>query len=123
MHYSNTLVVLAASGAHALWLATVNMDYGSALNKGVVSSPYCQVGKGNTREEALSKASSTVHGIAILAGGHCDQLPYRKTNQGGGFWDDYGTVNYIDDNWHWYCQTGNGNRNACDAGNGAPRKK
>jgi hypothetical protein len=31
----------------------------------------------------------------------CGQLPYKHSNQLGGFWDDYGTINYKDDNWHW----------------------
>ncbi|CEJ87916.1 hypothetical protein VHEMI04551 [[Torrubiella] hemipterigena] len=115
-------VLALASSAQALWLATVNMDYGSNAGGSIRMSPYCQVGKGNTRDEALSKASSTVHATAIIAGGHCDQLPYRKTNQLGGFWDDHGDINYIDGNRHWYCKTGSGSRGACDAGDGAPRK-
>ena len=117
------LAICATTGAHALWLAAVNMDYGSAVGTAIFNSPYCQVGKGNTEAEALSKASNTVGGTIIIAGGHCDQLPYQHTNQLGGFWDDYGTINYEDDNWHWYCNPGHTNRNSCDAGNGSPKKK
>ncbi|RYN27287.1 hypothetical protein AA0114_g12566 [Alternaria tenuissima] len=117
------LAICVTTGAHALWLAAVNMDYGSAVGTAIFSSPYCQVGKGDTEAEALSKASNTVGGTIIIAGGHCDQLPYQHTNQLGGFWDDYGTINYEDDNWHWYCNPGHTNRNSCDAGNGAPKKK
>ncbi|XP_014550597.1 hypothetical protein COCVIDRAFT_115047 [Bipolaris victoriae FI3] len=117
------LTLAAASSTHALFLAVQNMNYGSGLGNAVFSSPYCQVGKGNTAAEALSKASDTVHGTLIIAGGHCDQLPYKHTNQLGGFWDDYGTVNYEDNNWHWYCNPGSGNKGVCDSGNGAPKKK
>jgi hypothetical protein len=87
-----------ATGTSALWLVTTNMDYGSAVGNAVFSSSYCQVGKGNTREEAHSKASSTVGGTALLAGGHCDLAPYRKNNQFRRFCNDYGSVNYEDDN-------------------------
>jgi hypothetical protein len=117
------LAICATTGAHALWLAAVNMDYGSAVGTAIFSSPYCQVGKGNTEAEALSKASNTVCGTIIIAGGHCDQLPYQHTNQLGEFWEDYGTINYEDDNWHWYCNPGHTSRNSCDAGNGSPKKK
>lgn len=117
------LALVTATSTNALWLAAVNMDYGSAVGTAIYSSPYCQVGKGNTMEEALSKASDTVTGRIFIAGGHCDQLSYHHTQQDGGFWDDYGTINYEDDNWHWYCNPGHGNRNVCDGGKGAPRKK
>lgn len=120
MAHHLAVLLLAATGTQALWLATQNMDY---ANKGASSSPYCQVGKGDTQAQAFSQASSTTNGIAVLAGSHCDQLPYHHTNQLGGFWDDYGTINYEDSNWHWYCKTGTGSRGSCDAGNGAPKKK
>lgn len=119
-----TTAILAAAGTNALWLATANVDQTNYVNGGgFFPSPYCQVGKGNTKEEALQKATSITNGIAIIAGGHCDQLPYKHTNQLGGFWDDHGDVNYEDDNRHWYCKTGTGAQGACDAGDGAPKRK
>ncbi|KAF4469489.1 hypothetical protein FALBO_3612 [Fusarium albosuccineum] len=115
---------LAVTGAQALWLATQNMDYSTNTGEGgVFNSPYCQVGKGDTEADAFSQASSTTNGIAIIAGGHCDQLPYQHTNQLGGFWDDHGTINYEDDTTHWFCSTGSESRGSCDAGAGVPKKK
>jgi hypothetical protein len=115
----------AIGGTQALWLAVANMDYSSAVGTAIFGSPYCQVGKGNTQDEAISKAGKTVGSTILLAGGHCNQMPYSKTNQLGGFWNDHGTVNYIDSNWHWYCNinTGKYTSGSCDAGGGAPRKK
>ncbi|KAJ3543525.1 hypothetical protein NM208_g3522 [Fusarium decemcellulare] len=118
-----TFVLLAAPSAQALWLAVQDMDYGSNAGGTVFFSPYCQVGKGNDQAEALSKASSTIHGTILIAGGHCNHMSAQKTSQLGGFWDDYGTINYEDDNWHWYCSIPDGNRGSCDAGAGAPKKK
>ncbi|EDU42530.1 conserved hypothetical protein [Pyrenophora tritici-repentis Pt-1C-BFP] len=84
----------------ALWIATANMDYQTATPGGAIfPSPFCQVGKGDTAEQAHSQAARTVDATAIIAGGHCDQLPYQHTNQLGGFWDDYGTVFYVDGDW------------------------
>ncbi|KAG5772887.1 hypothetical protein H9Q72_001066 [Fusarium xylarioides] len=116
-------VLAVATGAQALWLATADVDQSSNASGQISRSPYCQVGKGDTQEEAFSQASSTVNGIAIIAGGHCSQLPYQHTNQLEGFWDDYGTINYEVDNWHWYCVTGTASKSACDAGDGAPKRK
>lgn len=116
-----SLGLMAATSAHALWLCTVNRDYYNNAAGGVFPSPFCQVGKGNNREQAWSKATDTFKGILIIAGGHCDQLAHQHTNQLGGFWDDYGTINYEDSNWHWYCNTGG--QGCCDGGRGAPKKK
>ncbi|KAG9376905.1 hypothetical protein PtrSN002B_008638 [Pyrenophora tritici-repentis] len=108
----------------ALWIATANMDYQTATPGGAIfPSPFCQVGKGDTAEQAHSQAARTVDATAIIAGGHCDQLPYQHTNQLGGFWDDYGTVFYVDGDWQWYCNPGTSSSGYCDAGDGAPRKK
>ncbi|KAA8617658.1 hypothetical protein Ptr902_02562 [Pyrenophora tritici-repentis] len=100
------------------------MDYQTATPGGAIfPSPFCQVGKGDTAEQAHSQAARTVDATAIIAGGHCDQLPYQHTNQLGGFWDDYGTVFYVDGDWQWYCNPGTSSSGYCDAGDGAPRKK
>ncbi|KAH7024678.1 uncharacterized protein B0I36DRAFT_434335 [Microdochium trichocladiopsis] len=112
-----------SSAANALWLCTANVDYTTSIRGSKYESPYCQVGKGDNRDQAWSQAKDRgLKAVAIIAGGHCDQLQYKHTNQLGGFWDDYGTINYIDSNWHWYCSTGS-REGCCDGGNGAPRKR
>ena len=114
-------VLLAATGTQALWLATSDMTYYSVADGTAYPEPFCQVGKGDTRDQAWSQATSTgLNAVGIAGVQQCSELPYKHTNQLGGFWDDYGTINYEDSNWHWYCNTG-GN-GACDAGNGAPKK-
>jgi hypothetical protein len=114
------LGLLAATSTQALWLATADMSYYSNAGEAVWESPFCQVGRGDTREQAISQATRQVGAVAIAGIRSCSELPYVHSNQLGGFWDDYGTINYEDGNWHWYCNTGTGG--ACDAGNGAPKK-
>lgn len=117
------LVVLAATGSHALWLAIADMTYYTNTNGGgQYGSPFCQVGKGDNADQAHSQAGSTIHGIALGGVQKCSSLPYSKGNQLGGFWNDHGTINYEDSNWHWYCNPGT-NGGACDAGGGAPKRK
>ena len=117
-------LVLVATTTNALWLATVDMTYSTNTGSGgIYGSPYCQVGKGDTEAQAWSQASSEgTDAVALNGIQHCNELSNKHTNQLGGFWDDYGTINYEDDNWHWYCNTGGG-QGTCNAGNGAPKRK
>ncbi|OAQ69234.1 hypothetical protein VFPPC_13815 [Pochonia chlamydosporia 170] len=117
-------LLLAATGSQALWLAIADMTYYTNTNGGgQYGSPFCQVGKGDNRDQAASQAGSTVHATALGGVQKCSELPYSKGNQLGGFWNDHGTINYEDSNWHWYCNPGSGSSGACDAGNGAPKRK
>ncbi|KAJ5542320.1 hypothetical protein N7535_004740 [Penicillium sp. DV-2018c] len=118
-----SVLLLAATGTSALWLAAADMTYYNSNPGGIFPSPVCQVGKGENRDQAWSLATSEGSESIALGGLHsCNELNYKKSNQLGGFWDDYGTLNYEDDNWHWYCSTG-GKQGACDAGDGAPKRK
>lgn len=122
-----SLILLAATGTQALWLAAAEMTFYTNTPGGVFPSPACQVGKGDTEAQAWSQATSIGSDSVSIGGGvtTCGTLASHHSNQLGGFWDDYGTLNYEDDNWHWYCQprlqgaTGG----TCDAGNGSPKKK
>lgn len=52
------------------------------------------------------------------------EMPCTHTQQLGDFWNDYGTINYEDSSWQWYCNPGNHNTSGgCDAGGGAPKKR
>lgn len=64
-------LVAAAASTNALWLAVANADGETNAGGGIYGSPYCLVGKGDTQEEALSKATDFVNGNIIIAGGHC----------------------------------------------------
>lgn len=114
-------LLLSATTAQALWLATAEITYYTAANGGSIYSwTVCQVGKGDNYDQAWSQATSQgTDAVAISGMPSCGELPYKHTNQLGGFWDDYGTINYEDSNWHWYCNTGG--LGACDAGGGAPK--
>lgn len=116
--------MLGATSAEALWLAIAQETYYTNTGEGgTYGSPFCQVGKGDTQQQAQSQAGSTVKGIALNGVQVCSGLPYSKGNSAGGFWNDYGTINYVDSNWHWYCNPGSGNTGVCNAGNGAPKRK
>lgn len=118
------LMLGAATGTQALWLAIADMTYYTNTNGGgQYGSPFCQVGKGDNRDQAMGAAGSTIHGTALGGVQKCSSLPYSKGNQLGGFWNDHGTINYEDDNRHWYCNPGSGSSGQCDAGDGAPKRK
>ncbi|KAJ5145486.1 uncharacterized protein N7515_000050 [Penicillium bovifimosum] len=116
-----SLLLLATTGTSALWIAAADMTYYNSVSGGIYPSPSCQVGKGETRDEAWSLATSEgTESIALGGILTCDELNYKKTNQLGGFWDDYGTIFYETDDRMWYCGTGGG-QGACDAGEGVPK--
>ncbi|KAJ5545245.1 hypothetical protein N7535_006372 [Penicillium sp. DV-2018c] len=117
-----SLLLLATTGTSALWIAAADMTYyNNVPGGGVFPSPCCQVGKGATRDEAWSMATSEGLESNALGGLQtCNELNYVKGNQLGGFYDDYGTIFYEEGDWQWYCSTG-GQQGACDAGDGAPR--
>ncbi|PON26729.1 hypothetical protein TGAM01_v204230 [Trichoderma gamsii] len=120
------LLLLSATGTQALWLAYAQESYWTATpGGGQYESPFCQVGRGENAQDAMSNAQKTAGGAVAFADiVKCSEMPYKHTSQLGGFWNDYGTINYIDDNWHWYCNAGNSiTSGSCDAGGGAPRKR
>ncbi|KAH3947738.1 hypothetical protein HBI56_186370 [Parastagonospora nodorum] len=124
-------ILCAITGTQALWLAVSNQKWENYANQGgVFPTRYCVVGRGENEQQAIANSKKRdLKAISVGGAGYCDQLPYSKSNQGGGYWNDHGTINYIDDNWHWYCNPLKGETGAfywdgaCDAGSGAPRKK
>lgn len=89
---------------------------------GIILNLFFKVGKGDSYDQAWSEATNSVSGKVIAGINHCSELPYHERNQLGGFWDDYGSINYEDGDTHWYCSTGGGS-GACNAGDGALEKK
>lgn len=125
-------ILCAITGTQALWLAISNQQWTNYANQGgFPATRYCVVGRGENKDQAIKNSKDRGFSATAIGGvaGYCDVLPYSKSNQLGGYWNDHGTINYIDDNWHWYCNPLQGEvgafywSGACDAGSGAPRKK
>jgi len=126
------LVLCAITDTQALWLAVSNQAWTNYANQGgFPQTRYCVAGRGENEQQALANSKDRgPKAVSVGGAGYCDQTKYSKSSQGGGYWSDFGTLNYIDDNWHWYCNPltkGDPGyyafSGACDAGGGAPRKK
>ncbi|KAM0230822.1 hypothetical protein ACHAP5_011266 [Fusarium lateritium] len=113
------LVILAATGTNALWFATANDE---RLNGYLMDKRYCYAGRGETSDDALGQANNH-NGPEIGHGLLCDDLSSTHSKETAGYWYENGSLNYMDSNWHWYCNPGLGSQVACDAGGGAPRKR
>jgi hypothetical protein len=118
------LIVAAATSTQALILAVATMTYTIINEGGQFGSPYCQIGAGDTWDEAEGMAADEgTAAYALYGGGDCTVLDsMTEGTPGDEFWLVSGWVNHVQDGRKYYCyiDIGDDVNGSCDAGDGVP---